>query len=194
MLPWACASVRCGHNWSRQCDYLEKDIMLLGAAAGSVENNAYWMQRALVESGFWYDAAGAKNAYWMRMALVESGFWWRCWSVEQCMWNAKNRCTCRKWLLIGRQWRWLRRIGRMCDSFVFRGKTIRIVRSNSDCSMKCFGRRGREVKDCAVLVMEAGNYRWFGDVRRWNVDASDCRRYAYVPIAGNALNPLEMMD
>ena len=29
----------------------------------------------------------------------------RCWSVEQCMWNAKNRCTCRKWLLIGHQWR-----------------------------------------------------------------------------------------
>ena len=82
----------------------------------------------------------------------------------------------------------------MCDSFVFRGKTIRIVRSNSDCSMKCFGRRGREVKDCAVLVMEAGNYCWFGNVRLWNVDASDCRQYAYVPLAGNALNPLKMMD
>ena len=32
------------------------------------------------------------------------------------------------------------------------------VCSNSDCS-KCFRRRGREEKVCAVLVIEAGNYR-----------------------------------
>ena len=36
----------------RQCVYLEKDIMLLGAVAGGVLNNASWMQGAFVESGF----------------------------------------------------------------------------------------------------------------------------------------------
>ena len=62
----------------------------------------------------------------------------------------------------------------MCDSFVFHGKTIRIV-----CS-KCFRRRGCEVKTCAVLMMEAGNIADVGRVRLWNIDAFDRGRYRYM--------------
>ena len=52
---------------------------------------------------------------------------------------------------------------------MFRGKIIRIVCSNSDCS-KCFRRRGHEVKialysRCRLAIGDVGN------VRLWNVDA-----------------------
>jgi hypothetical protein len=87
--------------------------------------------------------AGAVGARWSRQFgfVVESVGWtlpWACASVR-CGHNVVDRVYLRRYYAAGS----------CCWG--------RNVCSNSDCS-KCFKRRGREVKACAVLVMEASNY------------------------------------